>query len=294
VIDRLELDLPVLYDAYNVESQLKASVYPDTAEGREALERVRVLERRALELASRITTCSADDASALAQLGARSPGAFVVVPNGTEIPDAVADAATRAARSARWRHRYWAAGSMEAEPRHLAVFFGSWHPPNVDAAELLIEIAPSLDGLLILAVGRHGDALAHRATPPNLVFTGAVSERAKDRLLGAADLALNPMRIGSGTNLKLLEYLACAIPVVSTPFGARGIDVIDGTHLRFAEPAELAATVTEVLADPAGGARRAEAARSLVAERYAWTQLGSALAGVIDDLAEPGGPPARQ
>jgi glycosyltransferase involved in cell wall biosynthesis len=183
---------------------------------------------------------------------------------------------------------------MEARPEHLAVFFGSWHPPNVDAAELLMEIAPALDRVAVLAVGRHGDALRNRPTPPNLVFTGAVSEQAKDRLLGAADVALNPMRIGSGTNLKLLEYLGWAIPVVSTPFGARGIDVVDGTHLRFAEPTDFAAAVHDVLADPSGAARRAEAARVLVAERYGWPNLGAHLAGVIDELAEPGAATAQR
>jgi glycosyltransferase involved in cell wall biosynthesis len=113
-------------------------------------------------------------------------------------------------------------------------------------------------------------------------------------LLGAADVALNPMRIGSGTNLKLLEYLAWAIPVVSTPFGARGIEVIDGIHLRFAEPERFATTVAEVLADPLGAEQRARAGRSLVAERYGWSHLGAALAGVIDDLGEPVRPRAQQ
>ena len=39
----------------------------------------------------------------------------------------------------------------------------------------------------------------------------------------AADIGLNPMVSGSGTNLKIPEYLAFGLAVLSTNFGARGI-----------------------------------------------------------------------
>ena len=39
------------------------------------------------------------------------------------------------------------------------------------------------------------------AMPDNVVFTGVVPTSAKDALLGAADVGLNPVRVGSGTNL---------------------------------------------------------------------------------------------
>lgn len=284
VLEHLHIDLPVLYDAYNVEAALKADVYPDTSIGKQLLAQVVEVERGAVRRAHRVTTCSADDAAALAAESDLRVEHFTVVPNGTHIPDAVPTAAERAAQGERWRRRYWTAGSMSAQPEHLAVFFGSWHPPNLDAAELLLQIAPQLPQVLFLSVGRHGQAFEHHPIPPNLIFTGMVSERAKDRLLGAADLALNPMRIGSGTNLKLLEYLAAGIPVVSTPFGARGIDVVDGEHLRFAEPHAFADAIAQVLADPAGAAARADAARALVAERYSWDRLGGQLAGLVTDL----------
>jgi glycosyltransferase involved in cell wall biosynthesis len=284
VIEALDLDLPLIYDAYNVESVLKADAFPDTELGRRLLAQVADVEDRAVRASARTTTCSAIDAAALARASGEAPERFTVIPNGTTIPDHVASPAERAALSERWRHRFWTAGSVGAEPEHLAVFFGSWHPPNLDAAELLIEIAPLLPTTLILSVGFHGQAFLRRVIPPNLVFPGLVPTPAKDRLLRAADVALNPMRLGSGTNLKLLEYLAVGTPVVSTPFGARGIDVVDGEHLRFAEPADFAAVVAEVLADPDAAQRRAEAARTLVTDRYSWDRLGRRLADVVTDI----------
>ena len=45
--------------------------------------------------------------------------------------------------------------------------------------------------------------------------------------LNLADVAVNPMLSGSGTNLKMFDYMASGIPVVSTKVGARGIDKQD-------------------------------------------------------------------
>lgn len=285
VIDQLDLGVPVLYDAYNVETALKADAYPDTPLGRSLLAQVAEVERRAVTEAAVVTTCSAADADALAALAGRDLAEVVVVPNGTAIPDAVPSPEDRRRRSERWRRRYWTAGSQQAVPQHLAVFFGSWHPPNLDAAKLLIDVAPLLPDVLILSVGHHGAAFANWVVPPNLVFPGTVSAHAKDQLLAAADVALNPMRIGSGTNLKVIETLAAGVPVVSTPFGIRGIDVVDDEHLRLAEPERFAEAVTEVLADRAGAARRAVAARALVGERYGWDSLGGRLTAAVADIA---------
>lgn len=284
VVEQLDLDIPVVYDAYNVEAQLKAGVFPDSPVGAELLAQVVDVERRAVQRSARTTTCSEADAVALATAAGVDRDHVAVIPNGTTLPGTVVAPEERAALSARWRRRYWTAGSIGAEPEHLAVFFGSWHPPNLDAVELLIEVAAQQPSTLILSVGHHGLAFGGRILPPNLVLPGRVSLRTKDLLLDAADVALNPMRLGSGTNLKLLEYLAVGTPVVSTPFGARGIDVVDGEHLRFAEPDRFAAVLAEVLADPTAAHHRAEAARALVGERYSWDGLGGQLADVVREI----------
>lgn len=165
VIDQLDLGVPVLYDAYNVETALKADAYPDTPLGRSLLAQVAEVERRAVTEAAVVTTCSAADADALAALAGRDLAEVVVVPNGTAIPDAVPSPEDRRRRSERWRRRYWTAGSQQAVPQHLAVFFGSWHPPNLDAAKLLIDVAPLLPDVLILSVGHHGAAFANWVVP---------------------------------------------------------------------------------------------------------------------------------
>jgi len=55
----------------------------------------------------------------------------------------------------------------------------------------------------------------------------------------AADAGLNPIVRGSGANVKLFEYLATRLPVISTAFGVRGTDLQPGIDYLEYEPSGL-------------------------------------------------------
>lgn len=282
-----DLGLPFVYDAYNVEAILKERSLPDTEAKADLLTLVQRIERAAVTEAGAVVACSADDAAALAGLYGRSLASFVVIPNGTTIRERVPTAEQRAERGLRWRERYRRDAGLGRRIDHLAVFFGSWHPPNLDAAEMIIGLADQLPHVLFLLCGRHGEYFATTHTPANVVFPGTVTNGAKAALLDAADVALNPMRSGSGTNLKLIEYLTAGVPVVSTPFGVRGVEVVDGEHLVLAPPERFAEAIAAVVADPVAAHARAEAGRGVARAGYDWSSLGDQLGGVVADLARP-------
>jgi hypothetical protein len=56
-----------------------------------------------------------------------------------------------------------------------------------------------------------------------LITTGRVP--AVTPYFAAADAGLNPVVRGSGSNVKVFEYLAARLPVISTPFGMRGTEL---------------------------------------------------------------------
>jgi polysaccharide biosynthesis protein PslH len=86
-----------------------------------------------------------------------------------------------------------------------------------------------------------------------------------------ASLAVVPMRLGSGTKLKVLEGLARGKAVVSTSFGAEGFDVRPGIDLEIADtPDAFAATCARLLSDPVARRRLGESGRARVLERYRW------------------------
>jgi glycosyltransferase involved in cell wall biosynthesis len=85
--------------------------------------------------------------------------------------------------------------------------------------------------------------------PPAVTVVGAVPTMESE--LARADVAVVPIRYGSGTRLKILESFAHRIPVVSTTLGAEGLDVRDGVHLLLADdPTGFAAAAARLLTDP--------------------------------------------
>jgi glycosyltransferase involved in cell wall biosynthesis len=82
--------------------------------------------------------------------------------------------------------------------------------------------------------------------------------------LRAAGLVIVPLRVGSGTRVKILEAFAHGVPVVSTTIGAEGLDVTAGEHLAIADTASgLARHCADLLADRARGDAMAAAASRL-------------------------------
>ncbi|MDB5066600.1 MAG: putative glycosyltransferase, partial [Chloroflexi bacterium] len=114
---------------------------------------------------------------------------------------------------------------------------------------------------------------------------GELPDSLKRSLLWTADLGLNPMLSGSGTNLKLVEYFAAGLPAVSTPLGTRGVDARPGEHLRTAPAEGFGAAVVAALRCPEEGAAMAVRARRLVDEELDWAVIGDrfrdAVAGVL-------------
>ncbi len=292
-VEQLGLDLPLILDEHNVELDLKSEAYPGCPEGRAAAAAVGDLERRAALAAQLVVTVSEDDAARLAALTGIEASEMAVVPNGADLHHRVLPVEERTTRRDAWLRRFdasdgtpGAAGETGARCRQIALFLGSWHPPNLDAARWIFRAARQLPEVLFLHGGTHAGAFGSWDLPPNVVLLGPVSERVKDTLLGTVDVALNPMRQGSGTNLKLLEYMAAGVPVVSSAFGARGLVPGGEQCLRLCEPADLTAGIREVLDDPAGSQARAARARDLVERFYGWDLLAERFAAAVGAVTD--------
>jgi glycosyltransferase involved in cell wall biosynthesis len=111
--------------------------------------------------------------------------------------------------------------------RKVAIFIASWHQPNIEAVHNIKEIARLTPDINYLVIGNIGDYFADskESFPYNITFTGLVTDKEKDLMLQTADCGINPMSTGSGTNIKMFDYMAAGLPIVSTPVGARGLDL---------------------------------------------------------------------
>jgi glycosyltransferase involved in cell wall biosynthesis len=230
-------DAPLIYEAHNVEADLKVSMFAPAAE--DLVAAVADVEARCCDLAELVLACSPDDAGRLRE---RYAAEAVVVPNGVDVGARrfVPLAERRASRA-----RLGLAGTP------TALFVGSWHEPNLRAARTVLGAAERSPGVRFLLVGSVGKGLGRTPIPENVDVCGPVEAGFLDAVLAIADVALNPMHAGSGTNLKMLDYAAAGVPLVASPIGARGLGFTPGVHYHeaAADPEALAAAIAAVLAE---------------------------------------------
>ncbi|MBM3190422.1 MAG: glycosyltransferase, partial [Chloroflexi bacterium] len=94
-----------------------------------------------------------------------------------------------------------------------------------------------------------------------------------------------PMRMGSGTKLKVLQAMAMGTPVIATSTGAEGIEVTPGEDILIVnEPLAFAQQVIALLNDAALRRHLAQRGRQLVEARYDWTSIAPRLEQVYETV----------
>jgi len=160
----------------------------------------------------------------------------------------------------------------------------------------LADYAPNREGIDFL-VNHAFPALLHRREGVQLVLIGGEVAHRRDWLLApgripyedvpamvrAADICVAPVFSGTGTRLKILEYMATGRPVVSTSKGAEGLDITSGRDILIADDAAgFAESMDSLLADPETAARIGARGAALVREKYSWSALAGELSGAMD------------
>lgn len=222
-----ELDtLPMLiYDAHNVEHQMKASMYGSfglAVEEREAIvSRILDAERGIAASSSLTLAVSESDAAALRDMGAHQ---VVVAPNGTSRLTASASAVKAHVDDLRGRG-----------VRSTFVFVSSAHQPNWDG---FVEMVGTRMGFLppdaaIVICGSVGDLIRGRVAADDVenatfwrraINLGQVSDSRLAAAVVSANVMLLPITSGGGSNLKTAEALTSGRPIVATSFAFRGYE----------------------------------------------------------------------
>ena len=180
---------------------------------------------------------------------------------------------------------YFAPTEQKERPESL-VFSGSmdWIP-NEDGILFFIEevlplVRSKVTGATLTIVGRNpSEKLRSIARQSGVEVTGTVADIRPH--VAPCAVYIVPLRVGSGTRLKIFEAMAMGKAIVSTTLGAEGLPVKHGENILLADtPEDFAARIIELIGDAAARARLGANARQLVAQRYSW----AAASRVFDDV----------
>lgn len=218
-------------------------------------------ERRLLERFDHCLAVSEVDAQQLRTLAPRAR--VSVIPNGVD-PDEFYP-------------------GVESEESNCLVFTARLsYFPNVDAMlffcyEVLPIIRKAVPDIRLLIVGEQpAREICALRTLSGVEVTGSVPDTRP--YLAKATVVVVPVRLGSGTRIKVLEAMAMAKAVVSTSVGAEGLIVRSGEDIEIEDTAvSFAEEVIKLLNDPERRACMGKRARQAILQQYTWAGISARL-----------------
>lgn len=281
LVRRYAPQVKLVLDCHNAETELQRramradllspSRWPVALYSGLQMGRLARFEKWAIHQADAVLAVSRSDRTQLAQIGQVEVDHFRVIPNTIDIAE------------------YEKQRPSTPDVAYDLVFTGK------------MDYRPNVDGVLWFA--RHVWPAIRRARPQTTwAIVGQRPHPRLDRLraeegitltgrvphvqpyLASASVFIMPLRIGSGTRLKLIEAMASSLPVISTTLGAEGFDVADGKEVLLADtPQQWIEAILRLLMDEGRRAVLGEAAKEF-ATRYDWRRIIPLVSELYEDL----------
>jgi len=207
----LTKDHLVIYDSQNVESYLRYVLLNNKSSCSDVIKEVAKIEYELCCEADVILCCSDEDKQMFNSIYDIGFEKMELVPNG------VLTNYITPKNDIKKNNKYF------NNDNKTAIFMGSSYGPNVNAAVYINDVlAVKLPDINFIIAGSVGNSIIdyHR---DNVLITGFIDDEKKIELLQVSSFAINPVESGSGTNIKMFDFMAAGLPIITTEIGARGI-----------------------------------------------------------------------
>lgn len=266
-----------IYNSYNVEYYLHRNMLKGMFGGLIA-RYIKYLEKKTCEKVDAVFATCDDDSNNFNKLYHIPQDKIFVIPNGVDSIELKpeSDKEKLAAKTK--------LGFNSVSP--IVIFFGSAHPPNKEAVDFILnELSPKHRDLNFIIAGSCSTNIDKKKYT-NVHPYGIVSDEEKMTLLKATDIAINPMFSGSGTNLKMLDYMAMGKPIVSTPLGARGIDLRNKKDAVIVSSEKFSEGIMSILSDKSFMNFLRINSRKVAEEKYDWNNISFKMESIIERIYE--------
>jgi glycosyltransferase involved in cell wall biosynthesis len=121
----------------------------------------------------------------------------------------------------------------------------------------------------------------------NIYFTGMVNHEEIPFLINLADICVAPLRIGTGSPIKVFEYMACGKPVVTSRI--EGLEFIEAEGAGRLTPPEditgLEEALSELIEEPRKREDMGLKGRQIARERFSWESRVAEIEELLKNLA---------
>jgi polysaccharide biosynthesis protein PslH len=139
--------------------------------------------------------------------------------------------------------------------------------------------------LKLWVVGRSIPDSVKKLGNDSIIFDENASEHT-ELIFQEADLLLSPIRVGGGTNFKILESMSSGTPVVTTALGNEGINAKDKSEILISEkPDEFVTSVSSIFSDKYLYEKLSRNGRKFIEENFDWRNIAKKLDDIYSDLA---------
>jgi glycosyltransferase involved in cell wall biosynthesis len=235
---------------------------------RSDLRRTRRFEAGLATRFERVVVSSARDAESFCGLGGHGADRIVSVPNGVDL-------------------EHFRPGERVHDPATV-LFTGkmSYHANSAAALRLVERVMPLVwqrrsDVKVVLAGKDPSVSIRALGDDPRVTVTGFVEDLRQH--FWSATAVVAPLVYGTGIQNKVLEAMACGVPVVASPKACEGISATPGRDLLVGrDDHELAAHVIRLIDDAEVRRRFSAEGRRYVVAHHNWNTLGQSLVTVYE------------
>ncbi len=180
--------------------------------------------------------------------------------------------------------------TKEQDPGPTILFMGNLdYFPNQDATLTFyrccfLRLKRELDNPKFYIVGPNPPKIIKSLEKDSqITVTGFVKDVRE--FISKSSVCIAPIRYGSGTRLKILEYMAMERPVVSTTKGAEGLNTTNGKNIILADTdEEFVRGIVKIHKDKDFAKKIAESGRRFVEENYDWKVIVRDMVNVYESM----------